>query len=342
MKLKRRPNHSGTIKFLSGNRVRPYAAMVRDGVRITGEGKASAVYRAIGYYRTEAEAFKALSMYSPGSLSYSPRFEEVYDAWVKEYEQKKPMPPAYGMAYKNLSVLHRRKIRDLRTLDLENAVNDGDIARTMKPLCIVVLNGIYDYAERHEFVEKNYARTARYNVDTKPRIQRKLYTREEVESLVGSREFFDRCTLVLLYTGMRITELSELKRENVHFEAHYMVGGMKTEAGRNRIIPIHPAIEDIVAEQLRHSKMLGSDYLFVSDRSVRVGKSNMYHYMLKTESGHTPHDTRHTFASQAYICGMDENIVKRILGHQLDGVTQQRYIHLGPEILYQELLKYHF
>ena len=342
MKLKRRPNHSGTIKFLSGNRLKPYAAMVRDGVRVTGEGRAYAVYRAIGYFKTEAEAFKALSVYNPGALVYSPRFDEVYNAWVKEYEQKKPLPKMYEAAYRKLSVFYAQKIRDLRTIDLENFMSRSDIARTMKAVCVVVLHGIYDYAERHEYVEKNYARLAKFNLDTTAKIVRHVYTPKEVEALSKSSDYFDRCQMVLLYTGMRVSEFFGIRIADVHLEEHYMVGGNKTKAGKNRIIPIHPAIEDTIATFLRQSKMLGSEYAFATKNGRKGDKDALYSYMQRTNSGHTPHDTRHTFASQAYLCGMDENIIKRIVGHQLNGVTQQVYIHLGVDALYQELLKYHF
>lgn len=342
MKLKRRPNHSGTIKFLSGNRLKPYAAMVRDGVRITGEGKAYAVYRAIGYYKTEAEAFKALSVYSPGTLAYSPRFDEVYDAWVKEYEQNKPFPKMYATAYRKLSAFYARKIRDIRTIDLENFLNESDIARTMKGICVIVLHGIFDYAERHEYVEKNYARLAKFNLDTKVRIVRHLYTPEEIRTLFDSANYFDRCQLILLYTGMRVAELYDVRIDDVHLEEHYMTGGNKTKAGKNRIIPIHPAIEGIVSTFLRQSKMLGSEYAFSAKNGRKGSQYALYSYLQRTNSGHTPHDTRHTFTTQAYECGIDENIIKRIVGHQLSGVTQQVYIHLGPDTLYRELLKYHF
>jgi integrase len=130
---------------------------------------------------------------------------------------------------------------------------------------------------------------------------------------------------------MRISELADIRRENVHLEDRYMIGGLKTDAGRNRIIPIHEKIVPLIKKQLKISG--DSDHVFVSENGTRVSQQNLSVYMQRSGMEHTPHDTRHTFSSQAYVCGMDENILKRILGHALNGVTQQVYIHLPVEEL---------
>ena len=44
--------------------------------------------------------------------------------------------------------------------------------------------------------------------------------------------------LILCYTGMRPTELMTLKHSNVHLDERYMLGGIKTKAGKDRVIPI--------------------------------------------------------------------------------------------------------
>lgn len=52
--------------------------------------------------------------------------------------------------------------------------------------------------------------------------------------------------LILIYTGMRVGELLDIKVENVHINEKYMVGGSKTEAGKNRVIPFHERIVPLV------------------------------------------------------------------------------------------------
>jgi integrase len=55
---------------------------------------------------------------------------------------------------------------------------------------------------------------------------------------------------------------------------------------------------------------------------------------------HTPHDTRHTFATIAARSGMDSNAVKRIMGHVIADITQGVYTHMTVEDLARELSKF--
>ena len=53
-----------------------------------------------------------------------------------------------------------------------------------------------------------------------------------------------------------------------------------------------------------------------------------YRLAISAANGHRPHDGRHTFATFADACGIDENIIKRILGHSLAAnITQSIYTH---------------
>lgn len=64
--------------------------------------------------------------------------------------------------------------------------------------------------------------------------------------------------LVGIYTGFRPVELTMLKTEDVHLSEGYMVDGTKTKAGKNRIVPIHPMIEEIITRRCHEM----NEYLF--------------------------------------------------------------------------------
>lgn len=53
-------------------------------------------------------------------------------------------------------------------------------------------------------------------------------------------------TLIMLYSGMRSGEIRTIKKENIFLDKNYMIGGIKTDAGINRIIPIHPKIKELI------------------------------------------------------------------------------------------------
>jgi len=64
--------------------------------------------------------------------------------------------------------------------------------------------------------------------------------------------------LFLLYTGFRISEMLDLRKENVNLEVGTIMGGTKTKAGKNRVVPIHSKIRHIVEARLKED----GEYLF--------------------------------------------------------------------------------
>ena len=67
--------------------------------------------------------------------------------------------------------------------------------------------------------------------------------------------------LVFLYTGFRISELLDLKTVNVDLDANTIKGGMKTKAGKDRIVPIHSRIAPIISGRVAD----GGEYLFTQN-----------------------------------------------------------------------------
>ena len=113
------------------------------------------------------------------------------------------------------------------------------------------------------------------------------------------------------------THLDVYKRQIVD---HYMVGGIKTDAGRNRIIPIHDSILPLI-----HARM-GGRYLVSRSNG---GKYTTTGFRIGIWDGlcqrlglnHIPHDTRYTFASLANNAGMNDVCLKIILGHSVSNAS---------------------
>ena len=99
---------------------------------------------------------------------------------------------------------------------------------------------MYTYAIRHEIVSKDYSTYIEIGKPAKVQKPHQPFTAEEMDLLwqsVGKLPYADT-VLMLIYTGMRAGEMLEMQAANVHLDERYMVGGSKTEADRNRIIPI--------------------------------------------------------------------------------------------------------
>jgi len=98
---------------------------------------------------------------------------------------------------------------------------------------------------------------------------------------------------------MRPSELLGIKIENINLDERYMVGGVKTKAGKNRIIPIHSKILPFVKHLYSDKKT----YLVEYSENKPMSRSKFIYEFEKTmkclNMNHLPHDGRHTFASMA-------------------------------------------
>ena len=119
--------------------------------------------------------------------------------------------------------------------------------------------------------------------------------------------------------------------ENVHLKEQYMVGGIKTAAGKNRTIPIANCILPLVKHFYMISKFSRFDFLVMPDAKrglfVAAGRVNMMAVYRKSFPVHTTHDARHTFVTMAENAGVRSATIKKIVGHTGGNVTEDIYTH---------------
>ena len=125
-----------------------------------------------------------------------------------------------------------------------------------------------------------------------------------------------------------------------------MKGGMKTDAGKNRLVPIHPLIKPLIENRMNEANSLKSEYLF-NDVNGQQGTYMTYDkyrkrfekVMTRLKMKHRPHETRHTFITKAKACHVDEHILKLIVGHTERDITEKVYTHRTMEQLQDEIKK---
>jgi integrase len=148
--------------------------------------------------------------------------------------------------------------------------------------------------------------------------------------------------LILIYTGLRITELLTMERQNVNINERYMIGGIKTEAGKDRVIPISKKILPFVISFYEEN----GKYLI---NKQNKGKSSAYSYhgfrysiwkpvLKEFNFTHSIHDTRHTAISLMDAAGVNSTALKRIVGHKDADVTGL-YTHKTIQELVNEIDK---
>ena len=120
---------------------------------------------------------------------------------------------------------------------------------------------------------------------------------------------------------MRPSELLSIKTEDINLSEKYIVGGLKTKAGKNRVIPISNKIMPLVL------KRYNSDNKYFIDMSYSAYKKRFLELMNELNMNHLPHDCRHTFASMANTAGVNPTSVKLIMGHASKDLTERVYTH---------------
>lgn len=332
----RRGNGEGSIFKLSGKRRKPWA--VRITVGWTNEGKQKLKY--LGYYTTKAEAKEALRQYlvDPYNLENKDiTLLQVYEMWLKTSDLSANTMRNYMAGFNRCEVLHKKPIRELRAIHIEAVIQEYKPSIQMQ--IKNVLGKVFAFAEKNEIVNKNIMPLVKVERREPPK-EKIPFTLEQIRDLLNyENHLFADTVNILFYTGMRITELFDIKTENVNLEKRYMIGGKKTAAGTNRIIPIHDEIYDIVKKRYER----GHKYLVTSATGKQILYSTYlktFWYDLKEAKGftQTPHDIRHTFVTFADRQGLDKIAVQKIIGHKGADITEH-YTHRTREELIDEINK---
>lgn len=158
--------------------------------------------------------------------------------------------------------------------------------------------------------------------------------------------------LIQCYSGWRPQELGLLELKDVDLENWTFRGGMKTDAGENRVVPIHSRIQDLVLRKYQEAEALGSPYLLnwtdPNNRNKKNIKLTYARYQkaferirddLKLNSNHRPHDGRTHFVTIAKRYGVDEYAIKYMVGHKISDITEKVYTRREFAWLREEIEK---
>ncbi len=177
--------------------------------------------------------------------------------------------------------------------------------------------------------------------------EQEIFSKNEIKLLWRYKENRTaQIILVLIYTGARINELFSMAPENVNIEKRYMMGGSKTDAGKNRIMPIHNDVLPFIVAWVEDSK--GKNYLLRNRKGNKMDDKNFRErefYPFLEEIGIlekdvrprrlTPHDTRHTFISEMVKNDAKPEFLQQIVGHEQYETTIDFYTHITEEDIHR-------
>ncbi len=340
-KYKKLPNGFGCIRQLSGNRSRPFAAYPP--VKAFNLNGSPVSQPAIGYYEDWYQAFDALRSFNANPYDIAHEnitFEELFELYFKaKYINNKKRQYSQSSidstkaAFKNCKPLHHKKFKDIRKYDLQNIIDNCTLKHASLELIVTLFKQMYKFARENDITDKDYSEFVKINIPDDDE-SGEPFTQEELNTLWQNKDDETvQFILIMIYSGFRIKafETIEINREEKYFK-----GGVKTKAGKNRIVPIHNAILEYAfnfspnkfnARGFRERKF----YSILQSLNIAIASSG---------KKHTPHDCRHTFSWLCDKYNVDELSKHLIMGHSLGkDVEKSVYGHRTIEELRTEINK---
>ena len=255
-------------------------------------------------------------------------FKELYEKWKEKKAPKlgKHNRAALINSYKHCKRIENMKYYEIRSYHMQECIDECGLGASTQSQIKNLFGHLDNFAFELDIINKRYSELI--HTAPTPETSKKIFTDEEVNLLWENQNLpWVDSILFFLYTGFRITEMIELKTESVDLSDGTITGGIKTRAGRNRIVPIHSKIFHIVKSRMEESK---SGYLFEFEGkplSDKIYRKKWNQIMKNFKMKHTPHECRHTLRSRLDTAGANKVCIDRIMGHKSGDVGERVYTH---------------
>lgn len=165
---------------------------------------------------------------------------QLFNEWLPIHSQAitKSVVKSYHIAFKHISNIADMPITDIHFQHLQNVINSMHVKGLSYSSCKKVrtlLNQLFNYAIIKDYPITNYVihLTLGPNI---PTIRRRVFTRQQINKLWEVDTSYSHMILIPLYTGLRIGELLNLRKQDIHRRSSYLiVRHAKTKAGEGRI-----------------------------------------------------------------------------------------------------------
>lgn len=332
----KRANGTGSVYKLKRRLKKPFKAVVTIGWKDDG----TRIRKCIGYFAKSTEAYDALASYRHMPERFDNKDVTFAQAWEWMIDEKKRQgidikKGKFAPSKKKCAPIWDMPIQQIRLSHLQSIFDSyKNLSRSSHENLLKAINGVFKAAIKNDVIQKNYAALVTLPPAKKSTMHIPFSENELAILWQHTDNKLVRVLLIYIYTGMRPIELYNIQIENVHLKERYLVGGVKTVAGRNRIIPIAQCILPFVSEIYSQARFLHSATLLPPDYiPTRIDRSLKKLCADLGMSMHRRHDTRHTFITMARNYGMDLFILKTIVGHAQTDVTSDVYTHKNTKQL---------
>ena len=329
----RNPTSYGTVSLIDkkSKRRKPYRVQIHVGW--TDEGKP--IRKTIGYAKTRAEGRQILAEYHDKPFDTDMNnvtFKYLYDKW---YEYKKTTGIVevslrkYTFIRKHYNPIENKTFIEITRSDIQEIIKNVNAGAGYQDRIRNLYHQMYEFAKGNNIkVGSDISKFVNIDKYIESTLHQP-FTDEEIGLLWKNRNEIIDLVLINIYTGIRPGEL--LKISEVHDD--YFITGSKTEAGKNRVIPLHNKIKKIFHETLKNKTI---DKISTEDKLYHYYKRNLKSIGI---DNHSPYDCRHTFATLMARVNANDHCIKLIMGHRISDLTKRVYTHKVIDELIKEVNK---
>lgn len=256
-------------------------------------------------------------------------FSELYAKWLDRHKDRvsKGTLGCYTAAYNHYADLYPAPFIDLVTEDWQGCVDDCTAGKRTRENMKALGTQLYKYAAEQAYTDKNFAQYI--YIGKLDQVSRHAFEREEVQRIADAAAAgvpYADYILCACFLGFRPLGLFNIRKEDYDPEARALVGGVKTDAGRRRVVPVHPMIQPYIDRLLASN----TEYLFPNRHGEQMTPDNFrkdYFYdcleaigiQKKPEAGeapkYTPYSCRHTFFTMMGRVKGEDKIKAELGGH---------------------------
>lgn len=297
-----------------------------------------------GGFPTKAAALAYVPTLKDAPITTPLTLEEVYELWKPWYSPRVDAGTfgCYRAAFGHFSALHGRKITEITAGDLQDCMDACDAGHRTHQNMKVTAGLIWAFAYDRDMVQKNI--TENLFIGRGASVQREPLTEIEVEKirqLIGKVRYAEYL-YALVYLGFRPGEFLEIRKDQVtEYKGRlFIVEGKKTDAGRDRTVPVHPKIEEIVRCRLW---VPGTNLLFPMYAFNRKKEPSLIEFREMTDNyfnsfvfkpiaqqlgipeNKVPYSARHSFSDKLKNADGTDKTKAALIGHSDYKFTQKKY-----------------
>ena len=265
------------------------------------------------------------------------KFKDLYKKWMDRHQEKvvKSTINCYKSAYKYFSPLYYVEIAKIRTEHMQKCIDECPHGTRTKENMKALGTSLWRYAMQLDIVDRNYAEYL--YIKKEEQAEKIAFSKDHLDTMWANVDKVPNIKYVLLlcYTGMRLSEMLGAMTENYYPEDGYFVTGIKTDAGKKRVITISPKIRPFFDD-------FGKGKHLFTELSAKKFRGDLYYPALQElgldtlddEGDHiyTPHCCRHTFATLMKDIPAPPTDKQKLIGHAKFEMTAH-YTHTDLESL---------